>query len=385
MNTSRESSTKIDYSIILLVMCLCFIGIAAIYIASLTNNQYATDFLVRQLVWLVAGTVIIIIIVKYFDYDRLQQTAYYLYGGGLFLLLLVFAPVIGIERKGAQSWVGTEAINIQPSELMKSFLIVALAKLIWDHTKKTSIRTLKSDFHLFIKISLMTLAPITLIMLQSDLGTSLVLISIMVGMMFISGITWRLLLPIFGGIAAIGTTLILLVLKSPSTLTSLGFKKYQFNRITSWLEPEKDPLDTGMQLLKSIRAVGSGELQGSGIGYEAIEIPENHNDFIFTIIGGDFGFVGACVLIVLYFLLVYQIIRVALDVGIPFYSYICTGVVAMIFFHVLQNIGMTIGMLPITGIPLLFISYGGSAMLGSLMAIGLVLSARYNAPKAIDL
>ncbi|MBC1812075.1 FtsW/RodA/SpoVE family cell cycle protein [Listeria booriae] len=95
------------------------------------------------------------------------------------------------------------------------------------------------------------------------------------------------------------------------------------------------------------------------------------------------GFVGACALLVVYFLLVYQIIRVALDIGMPFYSYICTGVVSMIFFHVLQNIGMTIGMLPITGIPLLFISYGGSAMLGSLMAIGLVLSARYNAPKMV--
>ncbi|MBC1271296.1 FtsW/RodA/SpoVE family cell cycle protein [Listeria booriae] len=377
----NQEETKIDYSIILLVMCLCLIGIAAIYIASLTNNQYASNFLIRQLIWLGAGAGLIVIIMKYFDYDRLQYFAYYLYAAGLFLLVLVFAPVIGIERNGAHSWLGTQSINIQPSELMKSFLIVALAKLIWDNTKKQQVRTLKSDFILFIKIGLMALAPIALIMLQSDLGTALVLVSITVGMIFISGITWRLLLPIFGSIAVLGTSLVLLVIYNPAILTSLGFEKYQFNRITSWLQPEKDPLNTGMQLLYSIRAIGSGELTGSGIGYEAIQIPENHNDFIFTVIGGDFGFVGACALLVVYFLLVYQIIRVALDIGMPFYSYICMGVVSMIFFHVLQNIGMTIGMLPITGIPLLFISYGGSAMLGSLMAIGLVLSARYNAPR----
>ncbi|MBC2055832.1 rod shape-determining protein RodA [Listeria booriae] len=377
----NQEETKIDYSIILLVMCLCLIGIAAIYIASLTNNQYASNFLIRQLIWLGAGAGLIVIIMKYFDYDRLQYFAYYFYAAGLFLLVLVFAPVIGIERNGAHSWLGTQSINIQPSELMKSFLIVALAKLIWDNIKKQQVRTLKSDFILFIKIGLMALAPIALIMLQSDLGTALVLVSITVGMIFISGITWRLLLPIFGSIAVLGTSLVLLVIYNPAILTSLGFEKYQFNRITSWLQPEKDPLNTGMQLLYSIRAIGSGELTGSGIGYEAIQIPENHNDFIFTVIGGDFGFVGACALLVVYFLLVYQIIRVALDIGMPFYSYICTGVVSMIFFHVLQNIGMTIGMLPITGIPLLFISYGGSAMLGSLMAIGLVLSARYNAPR----
>lgn len=371
MARNRKKAVRIDYSIIFLMMLLCIIGLVAIYVAGLVNDQYTNNFLLQQSIWIVISTGVVVVIVLFFDYDKLQWAAYYLYGIGNLLLVLVL--IVGDERKGSKSWISIGSLgSLQPSELMKSFLILALAKVIWDHNKKYKLHTVSLDMQLLLKIGIVSILPLGLVALQPDLGTILV---------FISGVTWKILLPVFSSIALIGGTLIYLVMYNQEFLQKLGFKPYQFKRITSWLRPEEDPLGDGMQLLRSMQAIGSGQLQGNGIGNQAIAIPENHNDFIFSIIGGNFGFIGGCVLIMLYFLLIYQIIRVALDINIPFYSYICTGVCSMILFHVLENIGMTIGLLPITGIPLLFVSYGGSSLLGAFMALGLVLSARYNAPE----
>ncbi|ENF7316653.1 rod shape-determining protein RodA [Listeria monocytogenes] len=380
MARNRKKAVRIDYSIIFLMMLLCIIGLVAIYVAGLVNDQYTNNFLLQQSIWIVISTGVVVVIVLFFDYDKLQWAAYYLYGIGNLLLVLVL--IVGDERKGSKSWISIGSLgSLQPSELMKSFLILALAKVIWDHNKKYKLHTVSLDMQLLLKIGIVSILPLGLVALQPDLGTILVFIAIIIGMVFISGVTWKILLPVFSSIALIGGTLIYLVMYNQEFLQKLGFKPYQFKRITSWLRPEEDPLGDGMQLLRSMQAIGSGQLQGNGIGNQAIAIPGNHNDFIFSIIGGNFGFIGGCVLIMLYFLLIYQIIRVALDINIPFYSYICTGVCSMILFHVLENIGMTIGLLPITGIPLLFVSYGGSSLLGAFMALGLVLSARYNAPE----
>lgn len=380
MARNRKKAVRIDYSIIFLMMLLCIIGLVAIYVAGLVNDQYTNNFLLQQSIWIVISTGVVVVIVLFFDYDKLQWAAYYLYGIGNLLLVLVL--IVGDERKGSKSWISIGSLgSLQPSELMKSFLILALAKVIWDHNKKYKLHTVSLDMQLLLKIGIVSILPLGLVALQPDLGTILVFIAIIIGMVFISGVTWKILLPVFSSIALIGGTLIYLVMYNQEFLQKLGFKPYQFKRITSWLRPEEDPLGDGMQLLRSMQAIGSGQLQGNGTGNQAIAIPENHNDFIFSIIGGNFGFIGGCVLIMLYFLLIYQIIRVALDINIPFYSYICTGVCSMILFHVLENIGMTIGLLPITGIPLLFVSYGGSSLLGAFMALGLVLSARYNAPE----
>ncbi|HEL8194061.1 TPA: rod shape-determining protein RodA [Listeria monocytogenes] len=380
MARNRKKAVRIDYSIIFLMMLLCIIGLVAIYVAGLVNDQYTNNFLLQQSIWIVISTGVVVVIVLFFDYDKLQWAAYYLYGIGNLLLVLVL--IVGDERKGSKSWISIGSLgSLQPSELMKSFLILALAKVIWDHNKKYKLHTVSLDMQLLLKIGIVSILPLGLVALQPDLGTILVFIAIIIGMVFISGVTWKILLPVFSSIALIGGTLIYLVMYNQEFLQKLGFKPYQFKRITSWLRPEEDPLGDGMQLLRSMQAIGSGQLQGNGIGNQAIAILENHNDFIFSIIGGNFGFIGGCVLIMLYFLLIYQIIRVALDINIPFYSYICTGVCSMILFHVLENIGMTIGLLPITGIPLLFVSYGGSSLLGAFMALGLVLSARYNAPE----
>ncbi|MBA3927352.1 rod shape-determining protein RodA [Listeria rustica] len=381
MNSQNKISARIDYGIVLSLMLLCVISMISIYSAQLTNEQYNANFVMKQAVWFVVSGFAIFVIMQ-LDYERLTKWAYYFYGAGL--LMLVFVLFFGKEVNGAKSWIIIPFLgSLQPSEVVKVILIIVLAKVIWDHNRKYKLHTVKLDFLLLVKIGIITIIPIGLIMLQPDLGTGLVFIAIMSGMILVSGITWKLIVPIYGSIIAIGGTLLYLVLYHESWLVKLGFKSYQFERIHTWINPESDPQGGGYQVLRAMTAIGSGQIGGNGAGYNAIAIPENHNDFIFTVIGGDFGFVGASILLAIYFLLIYQIIRVALDIGIPFYSYICTGVVMMIMFHVFENVGMNIGLLPITGIPLPFISYGGSALLGNMMAIGLVLGIRYNYQKSM--
>ncbi|AHI56856.1 rod shape-determining protein RodA [Listeria ivanovii] len=381
MNQQNKLAGRIDYGIVLSMMLLMIISLVSIYSAQLTNNQYDANFVVKQAMWFVVSTFAIIVVMQ-LDYDRLMKWAYYFYGLGLFML--AFVLLFGKEVKGAKSWIVIPFLgNIQPSEVVKVILIIVLAKVIWDHNRAYKVHRFSYDMWLLVKMGLFTLFPLILIMLQPDLGTALVFIAIMSGMILISGITWKIIVPLFGSIAVIGTTLIWMVINHQSWLTSLGFKPYQFERITTWINPENDPQGGGYQVLRALTAIGSGQISGNGVGYDAIAIPENHNDFIFTIVAGDYGFIGASILLAIYFLLIYQIIRVALDIGIPFYSYICTGVVMMLMFHVLENVGMNIGLLPITGIPLPFISYGGSALLGNMMAVGLVLGIRFNYKKSM--
>jgi rod shape determining protein RodA len=289
------------------------------------------------------------------------------------------APVIN----GAKSWFKVPGMgSLQPSEFVKVFLILALARLIIDHHHKYPVKTLQSDFWLMMKIGMTTMAPLLLVMQQPDLGTSLVFIAIMLGMIFISGISWKLLLPIFGTVSAVLAVIFYLVLENPEWLEkTLGVKEYQFGRIYSWLDPYNYQSTAGYQLTRSLLAIGSGETVGKGFGNREVYLPESQTDFIFSVIGEEFGFVGASVLISLFFLLIYHITKVGMETKNNFYTYICVGVISMITFHVFQNIGMTIGLLPITGIPLPFVSYGGSSLMGNMLAIGLIFSIRYHYKK----
>jgi rod shape determining protein RodA len=215
-------------------------------------------------------------------------------------------------------------------------------------------------------------------MLQNDLGSTLVFIAIIIGLVLISGITWKIILPLFSGVATLGATLLILVIYNREFLLRLGFKPYQFSRIDSWLNPYGDSGDTSYQLIQSIKAIGSGKMVGKGFGTSEVYVPVRESDMIFATIGENFGFLGSCILIFIYFLLIYQMIRICFDTKNEFYAYIATGVIMMILFHVFENIGMSIGLLPLTGIPLPFISQGGTALLGNMMGVGLVMSMRYH-------
>ncbi|WP_338471896.1 rod shape-determining protein RodA [Niallia sp. XMNu-256] len=380
MTTNNQSQTRLDFSLVLILMLLCLASCIAIYSAQ-TTGQYNENFLVKQIIWYIAGTIIIASVIT-LDSEQLTKISWYLYGIGLVLLaFLIVAPnSIAPVINGAKSWYKVPGLgSLQPSEFFKVFLILALSRVIVEHHHKYLIKTIETDLWLLIKLGIVTMVPILLVMQQPDLGTSLVMIAIMLGMVFISGISWKILTTIFGTALVLIGTIFYFILWQPDVLEKyLGVKEYQFARIYSWIDPYNYQDSSGYQLTRSLLAIGSGETSGKGFGTREVYLPESHSDFIFSVVGEEFGFIGASILISLFFMLIYHITKVGMETKNNFYTYICVGVISMITFHVFENIGMTIGLLPITGIPLPFISYGGSSLMGNMLAIGLIFSIRYH-------
>lgn len=381
MTSNKNTSLpKIDTGLVFILLLLFLVSCISIYSAQ-TTGQYKENFLLKQVIWYGVGAGIIAAVIT-IDSEQLKKISWYVYGLGLFLLgFLIIAPSsIAPVINGAKAWYRVPGMgSLQPAELVKVFIILVLAKVIDAHHQKNLNKTVKTDMWLLIKIGFFTMVPLLLVMQQPDLGTGLVFIAIMLGMIFISGITWKLLAPIFGTGITLVATIFYFVLWHPEILEKyLGVKPYQFGRIYSWLDPYNYESSAGFQLTRSLLAIGSGETSGKGYGTREVYLPESHTDFIFSIVGEEFGFIGASILVSLFFLLVYQITRIGLETKNNYYTYICVGVISMITFHVFQNIGMTIGLLPITGIPLPFISYGGSSLLGNMLAISLIFSIRYH-------
>jgi rod shape determining protein RodA len=380
MHRWNKTADKFDWSLTLILFLFFLISCISIYSAQ-TSGQYDDNFLFKQIFWYVVG-IGIILVTCIFDPDHYKRLTWFFYGFGvLLLLILVLAPeTIAPERNGAKSWFILPGIgSLQPSEFVKVFLILTLSKLISDHHEKIPYSTLKTDFFLLLKLGLATATPLFLIMLQPDLGTGLVILSILIGILLVSGITWKILIPLFGLGASTASIILYLVIWKPDLLEKyLKVKTYQFGRIYAWLDPEEHQSNYGYHLVKSLRAIGSGLISGKGFGQSQVYIPESHTDFIFSIIGEEYGFLGGSIVIGLFFLLIYHLIKTALETNDPFNSYICAGIISMITFHVFQNIGMTIQVLPITGIPLPFISYGGSSLMGNMLAMGIIYSIRYH-------
>lgn len=317
----------------------------------------------------------------FFDPDQYKKLSWIFYGFGIFLLivLLIAAKLhLGIakERNGAYSWFTLPFGSIQPSEFMKVFLILAISRLTSDHNQKYPVKTLQSDFWLLVKIGLTALLPLVLIMEQPDLGTALVIMAITAGMILVSGISWKIILPSFSLVALLGVGIIGVMIYFPDFLKD-HIDPYQYGRIYAWLDPYSYASGEGLHLISSLQAIGSGEIFGKGFMGKEVYVMERHTDFIFSLIAEEYGFIGASVVISLFFLLIYHLIKISLETNSQFNSYICAGIISMTAFHVFQNIGMTIQVLPITGIPLPFLSYGGSSLMGNMLAMGLVFSIRF--------
>nr|WP_295972597.1 FtsW/RodA/SpoVE family cell cycle protein [uncultured Bacillus sp.] len=383
MTTSKQSTSRIDFNLVLVLMLLCIASCVSIYSAQSTG-QYQENFFLKQIVWYCIGVGIIASVIT-LDSDQLKKISWYAYGFGLFLLaFLIIAPEsIAPVINGAKSWYKVPGLgSIQPSEFVKVFIILVLSRVIVEHHHKYIVKTIQTDLLLLIKLGAVTMVPLLFVMKQPDLGTSLVFLAILLGMIFISGISWKILVPIFSGAVVLISVIFYFVLWQPEFLEKyLGVKEYQFGRIYSWIDPYNYQSTAGYQLVHSLLAIGSGETSGKGFGTREVYLPESHSDFIFSIVGEEFGFIGASILISLFFLLIYHITKVGMETKNNFYTCVCVGVISMLTFHVFQNIGMTIGILPITGIPLPFISYGGSSLMGNMLAIGLIFSIRYHHKK----
>lgn len=379
MKKPIKVAERFDWTLCLILFLFFLISIIAIYSAQ-TSDQYTGNFVLSQIKNYVIG-VFIVAVVMYFDSEQVKRLTWILYGIGILLLIGLFIAPESIVpiKKGAQLWYEIPYLGqFQPSEFVKIFLILALSKVIVNHHEKTIQKTLKTDFYLLFKLGIVTIVPLGLIIVR-DLGTALVVVAIVTGIILASGISWKIIVPIYGLAGTVAGFIFYLVIQAPEILEKyLNVDPYQLYRIYSWLDPVSHQQGAGMQLHKSLQAIGSGEITGKGFTERQVYVPDIHTDFIFSVIGEEYGFIGGSIVISLFFLLIYHLTKTALDTKDPFNTYICVGIISMITFHVFQNIGMTIQVLPITGIPLPFISYGGSSLMGNMMAMGLIFGIKYH-------
>lgn len=378
---NQKNPHRIDYGVILSVMVLALVSILSLYSTTVLIQEEALTMTIMQVVWYGVG-IIAAAFIMMFDSEQLWKMTTYLYIIGLFALLFTvfFYDRHMLAQTGGKRWVRIPVINytVQLSEFVKIPYILMLSKVVTRHNSQNPVRDYGSDFKLLGKLVVLALIPISLVLLQQDLGTALVYIAIAIGITLLSGIKWQILLPVFLVIGTIGVSLIVLVVYNREFLLRLGFRNYQFLRIDTWLDPYNVSGDDAYQITQTFKAIGSGGVFGKGFGVSEVYVPVRESDMIFATIGENFGFAGGAFLIFIYFVLVYHMIKIVYDTKNEFYTYIATGVIMMIVFHVLQNVGMNIGLLPMTGIPLPFISQGGSALVGNMMAIGLIMSMRFH-------
>ena len=362
----RNWLRKVDWILVLVISLLALTSVILIS-SAMGGGQYSANFSIRQIIYYIFGAIIAFLIMI-ISPKKIKNNTYILYSIFCVLLIgLLILPETSITPiiNGAKSWYSFGPISIQPSEFMKIILILALAKTISKHNQFTFNKSFQSDLMLFFKILGVSIIPMALILLQNDLGTTLVLCAIIAGVMLVSGITWRILAPLFIVAFVSGSSIILAIIY--------------------WLDPYSYSSGDGYHLTESLKAIGSGQLLGKGYNHGEVYIPENHTDFIFSVIGEEMGFIGSVLLILLFLFLIFHLIRLASKIDSQFNKVFIIGYVSLIVFHVLQNIGMTVQLLPITGIPLPFISYGGSSLWSLMTGIGVVLSIYYHEPQRYEI
>ena len=380
----RSFDSRVDYSLILPVFCLLVIGVVAIYIA--VSHDYPNNvwpILGQQLAWIALG-IIFSFVVMFFNTKFLWQSTPYLYGLGLALMVLplIFYNPSLVAATGAKNWVSIGGYTLfQPSEFMKISYILMLAYVIVTFTKKykDKARTIGLDFLLILWMIVFTIPVLVLLALQSDLGTAMVFVAIFAGLVLLSGVSWKIIIPVFVTVvsAITGFLAIFITKDGRAFMHQLGMPTYQINRILAWLNPFDYAQTTTYQQAQGQIAIGSGGVFGQGFNVSNLLIPVRESDMIFTVIAEDFGFIGSVVVIALYLLLIYRMLKITLKSNNQFYTYISTGFIMMLLFHIFENIGAVTGLLPLTGIPLPSISQGGSAIISNLIGVGLLLSMSY--------
>ena len=377
----RTFESRIDYSLILPVLMLLSIGVVAIYIA--VSHDYPDNtwpMVGQQIAWIVVGFLLSFILM-FFNTKFLWKITPYLYvfGLGLMVLPLIFYSESLVASTGAKNWIAIRGVTLfQPSEFMKISYILMLSRLVVHFLQqhKQDERTLALDFFLILKLGLYTVPVLVLLTLQSDLGTALVFVAIYGGIVLLSGVSWKIILPVFlTGVLLLGGFLFIFISDGGRAfLHNLGMPTYQINRILAWLNPFDYAQTTTYQQAQGQLAIASGGVSGQGFNVSNLLVPVRESDMIFTVIAEDFGFVGSLVLLILYVFLIYRILKITLQSNNQFYTYISIGFIMMLVFHIFENVGAVTGLLPLTGIPLPFISQGGSSIISNLIGIGLVLS-----------
>lgn len=368
---------KLDKIIIFCVFMFCIISIASIYSASMYLSPTLGNLALKQFFWYLVGALIIIFLIKN-NNTFLYKYAWHIYLINVTLLLglLFFAPSIN----GSKCWYTIKGIgSIQPSEFMKISLILLLARVLDSFHKRKRKPSLKDEFILLIEIFLIVLIPSILTFLEPDTGAVIIYLIITLFMIFISGIKpiWYILLGIII-LLITSSFLYLYFLQQDLFINIFGSSFfYRMDRILNW------KVGSGMQLVNSQAAIGSSFIFGHGFNKTPLYFPEAGTDFIFSVYASNFGFVGGIVLIMIILLFNLRIINIGKDTINRIDKYITSGIIAMFLYQQIQNISMTIGLLPITGITLPFISYGGSSLIAYMILIGILLNINNNKEKKI--
>ena len=341
---------------------LSIFGVVMIYSASYVWANYKFNnpfkFVINQAIFLIIGIVIMTIISK-IDFNFYKKQVNKILFISFVLLILVLIPGIGVVRNGSRSWFGIGPFGIQPSEISKIGLVMFTAKYL---SKNDNEKRVTKNF--VFPILAMILVFFGLIMLEPDFGSGMIIVSALIVLIFITGTNLSIFVKmgILGLLGIIG-----LIIVAP----------YRLKRITSFLNPWSDPLGSGFQIIQSLYAIGPGGLLGFGFlnsRQKHFYLPEPQTDFIFSIISEEFGFLGICIVSSLFLIIFYRCIRIALETDDLFSKYLVFGLAFMLIFQTLLNLMVVVGMIPVTGVTLPFISYGGSSLLVSMSMIGIILS-----------
>lgn len=355
---------KIDYPLLIIFTMLVIIGEFMVYSASNVVALYkyndAFYFLKRELLFCIIGIILMYIIMK-IDINKIIKHTTIIFIISCLLLILVLIPGIGVVRGGARSWIGFGSFSFQPAEFVKLTIILLLAKYLGNND--SDLTKLKN----FIGILAIIILVFGLIMLQPDFGTGIVLLISCLLLLFCSGapIKYFMFLFLFG---IIGVAI--LIISAP----------YRMERILAFFDPWSDPLGSGFQIIQSLYAISPSGIFGLGFNKSMQKhffLPEPQNDFIFAIICEEMGLIGGVVVIILFGLLIYRIIRISLKINNNQFKYICLGIAFIYFTQVFINLGVVTGLLPVTGVTLPIISYGGSSLVLSMIMIGIVLNISY--------
>jgi len=322
-------------------------------------------FFERQLVYALVGIALMLALTR-LDYSRLREFRIPIYG--LLIALNILPLLLAGVTRGARSWIDLPFFRFQPSELGKVLLVVALSAFVVDRARRLGERETTA------RIMLLALGPAALVMIQPDIGTASVYVAIAFLLLFVAGTSGRQL----GGLLALFATAIALVLVAAPAVGVDILKPYQVDRLTGFLSPSSDPRNVTYQINQSLIAIGSGEKTGRGVDHATQTslhfLPEHHTDFIFSVVGETYGFAGAALVLSLFALLIWRTLRIITLAKNLFGALIAGGILAMLIFQLLVNVGMTIGIMPITGVTLPLMSFGGASYLTTFLALGLLQS-----------
>jgi rod shape determining protein RodA len=358
---------------LLLLAALGLIGFGAYVVGNATHGDIVGNpdyYLTRQIAYGAVGLVLMLLLAR-FDYSRLREWKLGIYGATIALILMTVA--LGTATRGSKRWIDLPFFKLQSSELGKVLLIAALAGFMVDRMRRLSDKETTS------RILLLAILPAMLVVIQPDLGSGLVYIAVACAVLFVAGTKWTHFL----AIGTITATIVVAVLVGAPAAGVHVLKQYQVDRLTAFVNPTDDPRRQGYQLRQSQVAIGAGQKTGRGPEHATQTkldfLPEHHTDFVFSVVGEEFGFVGAAFVLSLYALLIWRALRILTMAKNLYGALIAGGVAAMLMFQIFVNVGMTIGIMPITGVPLPLLSYGGSSVIVTFLAVGLLQSIHVQA------